>query len=175
MTATVVTPLHGRAWRRPLTLVGGGPERTPRPAPTREIRVLIADPQALTRGALRALLEADPGIVVDGEAATGEDTVRIAHRTRPDVVLIDTELAGLDVVEATRQIAVLPRTRVMLLGASALDGSVFPALRAGASGSLVKDSDPRDLARAVRALAGGDPLLSPAVTRRRLAALVAVD
>jgi DNA-binding NarL/FixJ family response regulator len=162
---------HGRTRAPRLTLLRGGGERAHGPAASREICVLIAGDQMLVRAGLRMLLEAEAGIVVAGEAGTGEEAVALARRTRPDVVLLDTSLRGLDAVAATRQIAMLPGARVMLLGASERDASVFGVLRAGASGFLVKDSEPAELVRAVRVLARGDAMLSPAVTRRLIARL----
>jgi CheY-like chemotaxis protein len=162
---------HGRTRAPRLTLVRGGGERAHAPAASREIRVLIAARQTLMRAALRVSLEAESGIVVAGEAGTGEEAVSLARRTRSDVVLLDTSLPGLDAVAATRQIASLPRARVMLLGASDCEDSVFGALRAGASGFLVMDLEPAELVRAVRVLARGDAMLSPAVTRRLIARL----
>jgi DNA-binding NarL/FixJ family response regulator len=175
MTATVIAPSafsHGRARSRRLTLVRGGAHRVELPTARRDIRVLVADREALVRGALRLLLQSVTGIAVAGEAATGDEAVALARRMRPDVVLMDTGLPGLDPIEATRQIAMLPEARVMLLSPSELDENVFPVLRAGASGFLVKDSEPAELVRAVRALARGDAALSPAVTRRLIARLV---
>jgi DNA-binding NarL/FixJ family response regulator len=172
MNATVIAPTgfaHGRIRTPRLTLLRGGAERGQGPATTRDIRVLIAGPQTLPRAALRILLEAESGIVVAGEAATGDEAVALARRMRPDVVLLDTSLPGLEPIAATRQIAMLPRARVMLLGASEREDGVFGVLRAGASGFLVKDSEPAELVRAVRVLARGDAMLSPAVTRRLIA------
>jgi DNA-binding NarL/FixJ family response regulator len=136
------------------------------PAATREISVVIADGRALMRAAFRVLLETEFGITVAGEATTGDEAVELAQRTDPDVVLIDASLPGLDAVETTRQIADLPRTRAVILASSAGDESVFACLRAGASGFLVKDSDPAELIEAVRVVARGDAALSPSVTRR---------
>jgi DNA-binding NarL/FixJ family response regulator len=178
MSATVIAPsafTHGRTRAPRLRLLEGESEYARGPAATQEIRVLIAAPQTLLRAALRVVLEAEAGIVVAAEAGTGEAAVALARRTRPDVVLLDTSLPGLDPVAATRQIALLPEARVMLLGASERDASVFPVLRAGASGFLVKDSEPAELVRAVRVLARGDAMLSPAVTRRLIAWLAAKE
>jgi DNA-binding NarL/FixJ family response regulator len=136
------------------------------PVATREISVLIADGHALLRAGFRALLESEFGITIAGEATTGDETVALARRTHPDVVLIDASLPGLDAVETTRRIASLPRTRAVILASSPEDESVFACLRAGASGFLVKDSDPAELVEAVRVVAGGDAALSPSVTRR---------
>ena len=136
------------------------------PVAAREISVLIADGHALLRAGFRALLENELGITVAGEATTGDEAVAVARRTHPDVVLIDARLPGLDAVETTRQIALLPRTRAVILASSPDDANVFTCLRAGASGFLVKDSDPAELVEAVRVVAHGDAALSPSVTRR---------
>lgn len=136
------------------------------PAATREISVLIADGQALLRAAFRVLLESELGITIAGEATSGDEAVALARRTHPDVVLIDASLPGLDAVETTRKIADLPRTRAVILASSPGDESVFACLRAGASGFLVKDSEPAELVDAVRVVARGDAALSPSVTRQ---------
>jgi DNA-binding NarL/FixJ family response regulator len=136
------------------------------PGAAREISVVIADGQALIRAAFRALLESEFGITIAGEATTGDEAVTLARRTYPDVVLLDATLPGLDAVETTRQIADLPRTRAVILASSPEDDRVFACLRAGASGYLVKDSEPAELVEAVRVVARGDAALSPSVTRR---------
>jgi DNA-binding NarL/FixJ family response regulator len=133
------------------------------------VRVLIADGQALLRAGFRLLLEADRRIAVVGEAATGEQVVALARCTRPDVVLIDVRLPGLDSVEATGRISAESGPSVMLLVASADDERTFAGLRAGASGALVKDTEPAELVRAVEMLARGEVVLSPAVTRHLIA------
>jgi DNA-binding NarL/FixJ family response regulator len=133
------------------------------------IKVLLADDQALVRAGFRALLDAQPDIEVVGEAADGADAVRLATRERPDVVLMDIRMPGLDGLEATRRIAADPQlggVRIVILTTFDLDEYVFEALRVGASGFLVKDTEPVDLLRGVRAVASGDALLSPGVTRR---------
>ena len=133
------------------------------------ISVLLADDQALVRAGFRALLDAEPDIDVVAEAADGLEAVRQAGRTRPDVVLMDIRMPGVDGLEATRRIAADPAldgTRVVILTTFELDEYVFEALRTGASGFLVKDTEPVELLRAVRAVAAGDALLSPSVTRR---------
>jgi DNA-binding NarL/FixJ family response regulator len=133
------------------------------------IRVLLADDQALVRAGFRALLDAEPGIEVVAEAADGLDAVRLARETRPDVVLMDIRMPGVDGLEATRRIVADPAlagTRVVILTTFELDEYVFEALRDGASGFLVKDTEPVELLRGVRAVAAGDALLSPSVTRR---------
>ena len=133
------------------------------------ISVLLADDQALVRAGFRALLNAEPDIEVVAEAADGVEAVRLAQQTRPDVVLMDIRMPGVDGLEATRRIAADPAlsgTRVVILTTFELDEYVFEALRTGASGFLVKDTEPVELLRGVRAVAGGDALLSPSVTRR---------
>ena len=133
------------------------------------ISVLLADDQALVRAGFRALLNAEPDIEVVAEAGDGLEAVRLVSGTRPDVVLMDIRMPGVDGLEATRRIAADPAltgTRVVILTTFELDEYVFEALRTGASGFLVKDTEPVELLRAVRAVAAGDALLSPSVTRR---------
>jgi DNA-binding NarL/FixJ family response regulator len=136
------------------------------------IRVLLADDQALVRAGFRALLDAQHDIDVVGEAGDGAQAVRLAVETAPDVVLMDIRMPLLDGLEATRRIVAEPRcadTRVVILTTFDLDEYVFEALRLGASGFLVKDTEPVDLLRGVHAVAAGDALLSPGVTRRLIA------
>jgi DNA-binding NarL/FixJ family response regulator len=136
------------------------------------IRVLLADDQALVRAGFRALLSAQPDVEVVGEAADGEEAARLARTHKPDVVLMDIRMPGVDGLEATRRIAADPAladVRVVILTTFDLDEYVFEALRHGASGFLVKDTEPVELIHAVRAVAGGDALLSPGVTRRLIA------
>jgi DNA-binding NarL/FixJ family response regulator len=133
------------------------------------IRVLIADDQALVRAGFRALLDAEPDIDVVGEAADGAQALRLVREQRPDVVLMDVRMPGTDGLEATRAIAqdpALAGVRIVILTTFELDEYVFEALRFGASGFLVKDTEPVDLLHAVRAVAAGDALFSPGVTRR---------
>src|SRR5439155_4829105 len=140
------------------------------------IRVLIADDQALVRAGFRALLDAQDDIEVVGEAQDGAIAVHLATQTRPDVVLMDIRMPILDGLEATRRIVADPAcadVRIVILTTFELDEYVFEALRLGASGFLVKDTEPVDLLRAVRAVAAGDALLSPGVTRRLIARFAA--
>jgi len=128
--------------------------------------VLVADDQALVRVGLRKILEAEPETTVAGEAADGEEAVAEARRLRPDVVLMDIRMPVLDGIEATRRIVgAQPATRVLILTTFGLDTYVFDALRAGASGFMLKDAPPEEIAAAVRIVASGDALLAPAVTR----------
>jgi DNA-binding NarL/FixJ family response regulator len=136
------------------------------------IRVLLADDQALVRTGFRALLSAEDDIEVVAEAADGREALNLARRLRPDVVLMDIRMPGVDGLEATRRIAAdqaMTSVRVVMLTTFDLDEYVFEALRGGASGFLVKDADADDLLRAVRAAASGDALLSPGVTRTLIA------
>lgn len=136
------------------------------------IRVVIADDQALIRGGFRALLEAESDIEVVGEASTGTDALGLIRRERPDVALMDIRMPDGDGLEATERIAADPDlagTRIIVVTTFELDEYVAQAIRAGASGFLVKDTEPAELIRAVRVVAAGDALLSPGVTRRLLA------
>ena len=133
------------------------------------IRVLLADDQGLLRAGLRVLLESEPGFAVVGEAADGDECVRLARGTQPDVILMDIHMPGTDGVEATRRIAAdeeLAGVSVLILTTFESDQCLFEALRAGASGFVVKDSDPLELLKAVRVVAEGEALLSPVATRR---------
>ncbi|MFM9589496.1 response regulator [Streptomyces scabiei] len=132
-------------------------------------RVLVADDQFLIRAGLVGLLRAAPGFEVAGEAEDGEEAVRLAAKTRPDVILMDIRMPRLNGVEATERIlreACDPAPRVLILTTFDLDEYVYGALRAGASGFLLKDSGPERLLAAVAAVAGGDALFAPSVTRR---------
>jgi DNA-binding NarL/FixJ family response regulator len=136
------------------------------------IRVLLADDQALVRAGFRVLIESAPDIEVAGEGANGEEAVALARAARPDVVLMDIRMPVLDGIEATRRIAADPDLagcRVLVLTTFEADEYVFEALRAGASGFLLKDVEPADLLRAIRVVAGGEALLSPSVTSRLIA------
>jgi DNA-binding NarL/FixJ family response regulator len=133
------------------------------------IRVALVDDQALLRAGLRVLLDNEDDIAVVGEAGDGEAAIALARQTRPDVILMDIRMPGLDGVEATKRIAEddrLEGVRVLILTTFESDEYVFEALRVGASGFLVKDSKPTDILGAVRVLASGEALLSPSVTRR---------
>ncbi|MEA2291201.1 MAG: hypothetical protein QOF17_221 [Solirubrobacteraceae bacterium] len=133
------------------------------------IRILIADDQAMVRGGLRMILDAEPDMEVVGEADDGERAVAEAERLGPDVVLMDVEMPVLDGVAATRRLQATPDgPRVLVVTTFDVDEYVFEALRAGASGFLLKNAPPDDLVRAVRVVAAGDALLAPSVTRRLL-------
>ena len=140
------------------------------------IRVAVADDQALARLGLRVLLEAEDDIALVGEAADGRAALELVKRTRPDVVLMDIRMPVMDGIEALRAIAADPDlagTRVVVITTFELDEYVFEALRAGASGFLIKDAEPAELLRAVRLVASGDALLSPSVTRRLISNFMA--
>ncbi|GAA1615092.1 response regulator transcription factor [Nonomuraea maheshkhaliensis] len=140
------------------------------------IRVLLADDQALIRGGFRALLEAENDIEVVAEAANGEQAVALALAHLPDVALVDVQMPVMDGIEATRRIAGderLSGVHVVILTNYGLDEYVFDALRAGAGGFLVKDTEPVDLLQGVRVAARGDALLSPSITRRLIGEFVA--
>jgi DNA-binding NarL/FixJ family response regulator len=134
-----------------------------------KIRTLVVDDQGLVRAGFRMILEAQPDIEVVGEAADGLEAVAAARRLRPDVVLMDIRMPNLDGLEATRRLTgpgVADPVRVLILTTFDLDEYVFEALRAGASGFLLKDLPREDLVAAVRVVAGGEALLAPRVTRR---------
>ena len=131
------------------------------------IRVAVADDQALVRSGFAVLLRSEAGIEVVGEAADGAEAVELVCREHPDVVLMDIRMPEMDGLEATSRIAVAaPATRVLILTTFDLDEYVFGALRAGASGFLLKDTQPEELLAAVRVIAAGEALLAPKVTRR---------
>ncbi len=130
------------------------------------IRVVVADDQALVRGGFCGIISATPGFVVVGEAGNGTEAVAAARRARPDVILMDVRMPVMNGIEATRQITQSTDVRALILTTFDLDEYVFAALRAGASGFLLKDTLPADLLTAIRVVAAGDALLAPSVTRR---------
>ena len=136
------------------------------------VRVLIADDQALLRSTFRLLIDREPGLEVVAEAGTGDRAVELARSTEPDVVLMDIRMPGMDGIEATRRLCDpggAVGSRVIILTMFDLDSYVYAALRAGASGFLLKDTPPRDLLSAIRIVAAGEALLAPSVTRRLIA------
>ncbi|MEU8681014.1 response regulator transcription factor [Streptomyces sp. NPDC048611] len=140
------------------------------------IRVLLADDQLLVRAGFKVLLDAQPGIEVVAEAGDGQQALAAVREHRPDIVLMDIRMPVLDGLAATRRITGDPRLRevkVVMLTTFELDEYVFEAIRSGASGFLVKDTEPEELLRAVRAVVAGDALLSPGVTRRLIAEFAA--
>lgn len=142
----------------------------------REVKVLLADDQVLVRAGFKVLLDVEDGIAVVGEAADGAGAVAAARATRPDVVLMDIRMAGVDGITATRQIAAtrgLEQVRVLILTTYDTDAYVFEALEAGASGFLLKDSGPAELLHAIRVVAAGEALLAPRITRRLIAQVTA--
>ncbi len=133
------------------------------------IRVLLADDQAMVRAGFRLILESEPGIEVVGEAEDGARAVAAARTLQPDVVLMDVQMPVLDGIAATRQLLGVPgdlATRVLILTTFERDEYIFAALRAGASGFLIKNAPPEDLIEAVRVVAAGNALLAPSITRR---------
>jgi DNA-binding NarL/FixJ family response regulator len=130
------------------------------------IRVVVADDQALVRVGFCGIISATPGFIVVGEAGNGVEAVEAARRNRPDVILMDVRMPVMNGIEATRQITQSTDVRALILTTFDLDEYVFAALRAGASGFLLKDTFPADLLTAIRVVAGGDALLAPSVTRR---------
>jgi DNA-binding NarL/FixJ family response regulator len=135
------------------------------------IRVLIVDDEALVRRGFTMILEAEADLEVVGEAADGETAVDLAHRLAPDVVLMDIRMPGIDGVEATRRIAAAAGPRVIVVTTFGVDEYVFEALRAGASGFLLKNTPPEQLAEAIRLVNRGDALLAPEVTRSLIEAV----
>ncbi|MGI5365941.1 DNA-binding response regulator [Streptomyces sp. A244] len=141
-----------------------------------DIRVVVADDQALLRGSFRVLVDSEPGLRVVGEAGTGAEAVELARRRRPDVLLMDVRMPQMDGIEATRLIRNSSEgadTRILILTMFDLDEYVYAALRAGASGFLLKDTQPDELLRAIRVVAAGEGLLAPSVTRRLIAEFAA--
>jgi DNA-binding NarL/FixJ family response regulator len=141
---------------------------------TDPIRVLIADDEALVRGGFRVLIDTEPGMVVVGEARDGAAAVALARETHPDVVLMDIRMPGVDGLEATHQIAADPDladVHVLILTTFDHDEYVIEALGAGAAGFLIKNTEPVQLLRGIRVVAGGEALLSPGLTRRLIARL----
>lgn len=133
------------------------------------ISVLVVDDQPMMRTGLRYILEAEPDLTVPGEAADGETAVASVRQLDPDVVIMDIRMPGMDGIEATRRIvASHGRTRVLIFTTFDIDGNILDALRAGASGFLVKDDAPDALVNAIRTIAAGDAVLTPSVTRRLL-------
>lgn len=140
------------------------------------IRVLLADDQALVRGGLRMIVDAQSDMEVVGEAADGREAIEAFHKLHPDVVVMDIRMPNLDGVEATRRLAGPDspyRARVLVLTTFDLDEYVYDALRAGASGFMLKDAPPAELIGAIRVVAAGDALLAPSVTRRLISSFVA--
>ncbi|MFE2752140.1 response regulator [Actinosynnema sp. NPDC059335] len=133
------------------------------------IDVVIVDDQALLRGSFRVLVDSAPDLRVVGEAGDGAEAVSVVRATSPDVVLMDVRMPGVDGIAATREISASSAARVLILTTFDLDEYVYSALRAGASGFLLKDTPPADVLAAVRVVAEGDALLSPSVTRRLVA------
>ena len=137
-----------------------------------EIRVLVVDDQALVRQGFAVILDAEPDLTVVGEAGDGAAAVAAAERLRPDVVLMDVRMPGIDGIEATAEICNRTPARVLMLTTYDLDKHVYDALRAGASGFLLKSMRGRELVDAVRVVAAGEALLAPTVTRRLIADVV---
>ena len=149
----------------------GGPASGVPPEPKAPVRVLLADDEPLFRGTIRELIDATSGLTVVAEAATGSEAVTLAGRHRPDVVLMDVRMPGLDGIAATARItAAAPAPQVLVLTTFDLDDHVYRALRAGASGFVLKDITPPRLLDAIRTVAAGEALLAPSVTRRLIAA-----
>jgi DNA-binding NarL/FixJ family response regulator len=133
------------------------------------VRLVLADDQPLVRVGLKALVDAEDDIEIVGEAADGEEAVSVVRQTHPDLIVMDIRMPRLDGLQATRLIAgdaALGSVRILVLTTFEIDEYVFEALRAGASGFLLKDAEPRELLRAIRLVAAGESLLSPSVTRR---------
>jgi DNA-binding NarL/FixJ family response regulator len=139
------------------------------PLPASRIRLLLVDDQQLIRLGMRMVLEADPGFEVVGEAGDGHEALAAVARLKPDVVLMDVRMPGMDGIEATRRVVEAhPQSRIIILTTFDLDEYAFAGLNAGASGFLLKDAQPAELATAIRAVASGDAAVSPRVTRKLL-------
>jgi DNA-binding NarL/FixJ family response regulator len=142
-------------------------EASARPSPRGEIRVLLVDDDALVRAGLSMMLNGSDGLVIVGEAEDGDQVLAAVAKHRPDVVLMDLRMPRVDGIVATARLRAVPRApEVIVLTTFDADENVLGALRAGASGFLLKDSPPAEIANAIRRVAAGDPMLSPAVTRR---------
>ncbi len=134
------------------------------------IGVLLVDDQAMIRAGLRMVLESEPDLVVVAEASNGAEAVQVGKRERPDVVLMDVRMPEMDGIEATRRLLeAVPDAKVIVVTTFDIDDYVYGALRAGASGFLLKDAPPDDLIAAIRVVAGGDALIAPSVTKRLIA------
>ncbi|HEY5650360.1 MAG TPA: response regulator transcription factor [Acidimicrobiia bacterium] len=134
------------------------------------IDVLLVDDQAMIRAGLRMVLESEPDLVVVAEASNGAEAVQVGKRERPDVVLMDVRMPEMDGIEATRELLeAVPDAKVIVVTTFDIDDYVYGALRAGASGFLLKDAPPDDLITAIRVVAGGDALIAPSVTKRLIA------
>ncbi|GAA3076098.1 response regulator [Streptosporangium carneum] len=145
---------------------------TDAPSPHPPVRILLAEDQVLVRDSLKVLIDTTPGLAVVGEAGTGAEAVLLAHRHRPDVVLMDVRMPDMDGIEATRRICADPTVagvRVLILTTFDLDEYVYAALRAGASGFLLKSATATELLAAIQVVASGEALLAPTVTRRLIA------
>ena len=155
----------------------GGARETSDRAPSREtLRILIADDQDLVRSGFRMILNSYDGLSVEGEARNGEEAVYLAQKIRPDVVLMDIRMPvrnGIDATRAIRSNAVLADVQVLILTTFDLDEYVYDALSAGASGFLLKDAEPDEIASAVRVVAAGEALIEPSITRRLIETFVA--
>jgi DNA-binding NarL/FixJ family response regulator len=157
---------HAGGHERNLVLVGTADRKSPGVGPA--IRVVVAHGDRLARAGLAALLEAEPGVVVAGSAADGAEALVLAEELRPDVLLLDMALPGVDAFSVTRVVAEADSSpvRVLMLGESEDDEKIFSALRAGASGFLVRDAEPAELMQGIRRIAAGEAALSPSSVRR---------
>jgi NarL family two-component system response regulator LiaR len=136
---------------------------------SKTIQIIIADDHSIVRKGIRALLATEPDIQVIGEAADGKEAVTMAQQLRPDVILMDLVMPKMDGIAATAQISAnQPKSRILVLTSFAADDKVFPAIKAGALGYLLKDSSPEDLVRSIRQVAQGEPSLEPSIARKVL-------